>query len=118
MHTHTTPDAHTPLADNLAQICRRAAFAWKMTRLVALLFALLQLSSAFVLTDVRAGALRRRSAAPAMGPKFKTGDTVEVITGDDKGESGKIISIDMKKSKVVVEGLNMQTKHVSPGRGL
>ena len=85
-----------------------------MPRLLALFFALLQLSSAFMLTDVRAGAaLRRRSAAPAMGAKFKTGDMVEVITGDDKGETGKIIALDMKKGKVTVEGVNMQTKHVS-----
>lgn len=85
-----------------------------MPRLLVLFFALLQLSSAFMLTDVRAGAaLRRRSAAPAMGAKFKTGDMVEVITGDDKGETGKIIALDMKKGKVTVEGVNMQTKHVS-----
>ena len=47
----------------------------------------------------------------------QVGDTVEMITGDSKGESGKIISVDKKKSKLVVEGINMQTKHMKPMKG-
>ena len=81
--------------------------------LVALVLALLQLSSAFVLTGgAGAAGLRRRSVAPAMKVSFKTGDTVQIITGDSKGETGKIISVDRTKGKVMVEGINMQTKHV------
>lgn len=66
-----------------------------MLRLVAVLFALLQLSSALQLTGVRANAAQqvRRSAAPAMGVTYKTGDTVQMITGDSKGESGKVCTL-------------------------
>ncbi len=42
--------------------------------------------------------------------KIKKGDTVQVIAGKDKGRSGKVISVDYKKNKVVVEGINMIAK--------
>ncbi|MGY6742121.1 MAG: 50S ribosomal protein L24 [Cecembia sp.] len=45
---------------------------------------------------------------------IKTGDTVKVLSGDDKGKSGKILSVDLEKRRAVVEGLNMVTKHVKP----
>jgi large subunit ribosomal protein L24 len=45
---------------------------------------------------------------------IKTGDTVKVIAGDDKGKSGKVLSVDKQKSRAIVEGLNMITKHVKP----
>jgi large subunit ribosomal protein L24 len=41
--------------------------------------------------------------------KIKKGDTVKVITGKDKGKEGKVISV--KDQKVLVEGINMITKH-------
>ena len=43
--------------------------------------------------------------------KVKKGDTVEIIAGKDKGQQGKIKSVDVKNGKVVVEGCNMVTKH-------
>jgi large subunit ribosomal protein L24 len=43
--------------------------------------------------------------------KIKVGDTVQVIAGKDKGKEGKVIRIDHKKGRVVVEGVNMLTKH-------
>jgi large subunit ribosomal protein L24 len=46
--------------------------------------------------------------------KIKKGDTVKVITGKDKDKEGKVISVDQKNSKVVVEGVNMITKHTKP----
>mgnify|MGYP001074938478 CR=1 FL=1 len=46
--------------------------------------------------------------------KIKKGDTVRVIAGKDKGTEGKVISVDMKKHKVVVEGVGMVTKHAKP----
>ena len=46
--------------------------------------------------------------------KIKKGDTVKVITGKDKDKEGKVISVDQKKSKVLVEGVNMITKHTKP----
>lgn len=46
--------------------------------------------------------------------KIKKGDTVKVITGKDKGKEGKIMDIDRKKGRVLVEGVNMITKHMKP----
>ena len=48
--------------------------------------------------------------------KIKKGDTVKVITGKDKGKEGKVISVDVKNGKVVVEGANMITKHAKPSQ--
>ncbi len=45
---------------------------------------------------------------------IKSGDTVKVIAGDDKGKSGKVLSINLEKRRAIVEGLNMVTKHVKP----
>ena len=41
----------------------------------------------------------------------KTGDTVVLIAGDEKGKSGKIIQVLPKKDRVIVEGLNLIKKH-------
>ena len=46
--------------------------------------------------------------------KIKKGDTVKVIAGKDKDREGKVISVDPAKGKVVVEGINMITKHEKP----
>ncbi len=46
--------------------------------------------------------------------KIKKGDMVQIITGKDKGKSGKVIAINHKKGTVYVEGLNMITKHTKP----
>lgn len=46
--------------------------------------------------------------------KIKKGDTVRVIAGKDKGREGKVLSVDAKEGKVVVEGVNMITKHQKP----
>ncbi len=43
--------------------------------------------------------------------KIKKGDTVKVITGKDKDKEGKVLSVDVKDSTVIVEGVNMVTKH-------
>ena len=43
---------------------------------------------------------------------IKTNDTVEVITGDDKGQRGKVLSIDRRVGRLVVEGVNRVYKHV------
>jgi large subunit ribosomal protein L24 len=52
-------------------------------------------------------------------PKFhkmhvKTGDTVQVITGKDKGKVGEIMKALPQDSKVIVKGVNIKTKHVKP----
>lgn len=46
----------------------------------------------------------------------KTGDTVMVISGKDRGNSGKVLQVSPKEGKVIVEGRNMVTKHVKPRR--
>ena len=46
----------------------------------------------------------------------KTGDTVMIISGKDKGQSGKVLAVSPKEGKVIVEGRNMVTKHVKPRR--
>jgi large subunit ribosomal protein L24 len=44
----------------------------------------------------------------------KKDDTVQVISGKDKGKVGKVMQVFTDSSKVLVEGVNMQTKHVKP----
>ena len=46
--------------------------------------------------------------------KIKKGDTVKVIAGKNKDTEGKVISVDPKKGTVLVEGVNMITKHTKP----
>ena len=46
--------------------------------------------------------------------KVKVGDTVRIITGKDKGKSGKVIKTLKNENKVVIEGLNMVKKHSKP----
>ncbi len=45
---------------------------------------------------------------------IKKGDTVKVIAGNAKGQQGKVLVIDRKKSRAVVEGINMVSKHTKP----
>ncbi len=44
----------------------------------------------------------------------KKGDTVQVISGRDKGKVGEVLKTIPKESKVVVQGVNVRTKHVKP----
>ena len=46
--------------------------------------------------------------------KIKKGDTVKVIAGKDKDKEGKVIADDKKNHRVLVEGVNMVTKHTKP----
>ena len=46
--------------------------------------------------------------------KIKKGDMVKVIAGKDKDKEGKVIAVDKKDGKVLVEGVNMRTKHTKP----
>lgn len=45
------------------------------------------------------------------GPKFRRGDKVRVIAGNDKGVEGEVRSVDRKKERVIVEGVNLRWKH-------
>ena len=46
--------------------------------------------------------------------KIKKGDNVKVIAGKDVGAEGKVLSVDKKNGRVVVEGVNMVKKHEKP----
>ena len=46
--------------------------------------------------------------------KIKKGDMVKVIAGKDKDKEGKVIAVDKKDGRVLVEGVNMPTKHTKP----
>lgn len=48
--------------------------------------------------------------------KLRVGDTVQVIAGSDKGKTGEIIQILRKENRVIVEGVNMVTKHIKPSQ--
>ena len=46
----------------------------------------------------------------------KTGDTVMVLNGKERGKKGKIIAVSPKEGKVIIEGINVVAKHVKPRR--
>ena len=46
--------------------------------------------------------------------KIKTGDNVKIITGKDKGKTGKIVRVLVDEGKVIVEGANMMKRHQRP----
>ena len=47
---------------------------------------------------------------------IKKGDTVVVLSGDDKGKKGEVIAVSPKENKVIVEGAHIIHKHVKPRR--
>ena len=47
---------------------------------------------------------------------IKTGDTVIVLSGDDKGVTGEVIAVSPSEGKVIVKGVNIIHKHVKPRR--
>ena len=46
--------------------------------------------------------------------KIKKGDTVKVIAGKDKDREGKVLAVNKKDNTLIVEGINMVTKHTKP----
>lgn len=46
--------------------------------------------------------------------KIKSGDTVRVLSGDHKGQEGKVVKVLIEKNKAIVEGVNMVKKHEKP----
>ena len=46
--------------------------------------------------------------------KIKKGDMVKVIAGKDKDKEGKVIAVNKKNNTMLVEGINMVTKHTKP----
>jgi large subunit ribosomal protein L24 len=58
----------------------------------------------------------RRSPRPVVRRtlKIRSGDHVEVISGKDRGKSGRVLRVEPKKERVYVEGLNMVKRHTRP----
>ena len=46
--------------------------------------------------------------------KIKKGDTVQVLSGNDKGKTGEVLEVMPKTQRVVVKGINIRKKHVKP----
>ncbi len=46
--------------------------------------------------------------------RIKKGDTVKIISGNDKGKTGKVLGVFPKEGRIVVEGVNIKKKHVRP----
>lgn len=51
-----------------------------------------------------------------MGLGIKKNDTVSVITGEEKGKKGRVLSVDRQKNRLLVESLNMIKKHMKPNK--
>lgn len=51
-----------------------------------------------------------------MASRIRKNDIVQVIAGDHRGAKGKVLDIDTKHNKVIVEGVNMVYRHVKPSR--
>jgi large subunit ribosomal protein L24 len=45
---------------------------------------------------------------------IKKGDAVKVLTGNDRGKEGKVLSVIVKNQRAIVEGINMVSKHTKP----
>lgn len=48
---------------------------------------------------------------------IKKDDTVQITSGEHKGEKGRVVSVDREKYRAIVEGLNMVSKHTKPSAG-
>ncbi len=46
--------------------------------------------------------------------KLRKGDTVKVLSGNDKGKTGEILSVDVKKNKVIVKDINIKKRATKP----
>lgn len=51
-----------------------------------------------------------------MAVKIRKNDTVEVVAGDHRGARGKVLRVDLRHDRVIVEGVNMVYRHVRPTR--
>ncbi|MBM3177520.1 MAG: 50S ribosomal protein L24 [Bacteroidetes bacterium] len=49
--------------------------------------------------------------------KIRKGDMVRVIAGDDRGKEGRVLEVNLAKRRIVVEGVNIITKHLKPSAG-
>jgi large subunit ribosomal protein L24 len=55
-----------------------------------------------------------RAPAPRRTPKIRSGDQVKVISGKDRGKTGRVLRVEPKRDRVYVEHLNMVKRHTRP----
>lgn len=55
---------------------------------------------------------RKKNSQPKLN--IRKGDTVKVISGDSKGQQGQVLEVQLAKSRIIVEGVNMVSKHTKP----
>ena len=58
---------------------------------------------------------KKKNSKPKL--HIRKGDTVKVLAGDDRGKTGKVLEVVLEKSRAVVEGINIVTKHTKPSAG-
>jgi len=51
-----------------------------------------------------------------VGLRIKKNDTAIVLTGKNKGKSGRVLSVATEKQKVIIEGINILKKHMKPNK--
>jgi large subunit ribosomal protein L24 len=51
-----------------------------------------------------------------MGVRIRKGDVVQVIAGDDKGKTGRVLAVDQEKQRVIVEKINFVKRHTKARR--
>lgn len=56
--------------------------------------------------------LRKRNLIPKL--HLRKGDTVQILTGDDKGKRARVMEVFPKERKAIVEGMNLVTEHTKP----
>ena len=61
-----------------------------------------------------ATATPKSTAAQRIKMRLRKGDTVQVITGKDKGKTGEVLRTLPNENRVIVHGVNMRTRHVKP----
>ena len=57
---------------------------------------------------------KTKASSDRIKMKIRKGDTVQIITGKDKGKTGEVIQTLPYENRVVVKGINQRTKHVKP----
>tara|TARA_B100000214_G_scaffold372370_1_gene350487 strand:- start:195 stop:560 length:366 start_codon:yes stop_codon:yes gene_type:complete len=59
---------------------------------------------------------KRNNQVTPIKMKIKKGDTVQVIKGKDKGKTGEVIKTLPTQNRVIVQGVNLRTKHIKPSQ--
>ncbi len=60
--------------------------------------------------------MARRPVTNPRPMKIRSGDRVQVMSGKDRGKTGRILRVDTKRERVFVEGLNMVKRHTRPSQ--